>query len=179
VTEKTILLHICCGPCAIYPLKRLREQGFSVTGYFYNHNIHPFKEYQRRLDTAQQFASDEKLELIIGGGYELEEFLMNTAGRHNERCEYCYESRLGRTADYAKECAYALFTTTLLVSPYQKHNLLIAKAEVVAQSAGVGFFYEDFRSGWDEGVSVCRSRGYYRQPYCGCIYSEKERYLAK
>ena len=179
MVDKKILLHVCCGPCAIYPLQRLRELGFKVTGYFFNHNIHPFKEYQRRLDTAKQFAVDENMELIVGGGYELEEFLLNVAANYRDRCEYCYASRLEKAVEYAQLNLFELFTTTLLVSPYQKHDLLVAKAQQAAKAAGAKFFYEDFRSGWKESVTICRERGYYRQPYCGCIYSEKERYCPK
>ena len=179
MVKKSILLHICCGPCAIYPLQSLREQGFSVTGYFYNHNIHPYKEYLRRLETAQQFAADEELELIIGGDYQLEEFLQNVATQHLSRCKYCYHSRLEKTAVYARQHEFATFSTTLLVSPYQQHELLLRTAKTVAETIGVDFLGEDFRSGWSDCVKLSRERGYYRQPYCGCIYSEKERYFSK
>jgi len=179
MTKRSILLHICCGPCAIYPLKRLRELGFSVTGYFYNHNIHPYKEYLRRLETVRQFAADEKLELIIGGDYQLEEFLQNVADKYSNRCVYCYESRIKKTAEHAKQHEFAAFTTTLLVSPYQKHDLLVQIAKDVSANIGIRFVEEDFRSGWSECVNQSRERAYYRQPYCGCIYSEKERYFPK
>lgn len=174
-----ILLHVCCGPCAIYPLQRLRELGFTVTGYFCNHNIHPYKEYQRRLETAQQFAADEKLELVVGGSYSLDEFLKNVADDSDNRCEYCYSSRMKATVKYAHENGFRSYTTSLLVSPYQKHDLIVDRAIAAAKCSDTEFFYEDFRSGWRASIEKCHARGYFRQAYCGCIYSERDRYLKK
>src|SRR3954468_22568047 len=101
-----ILLHICCGPCAIYPLRALRAAGHQVTGFWYNHNIHPYQEYLRRLDAARKMAAAEELELIERDDYGLEEFLGNTAGSPETRCGYCYESRLRATAAVAAEYGF-------------------------------------------------------------------------
>jgi predicted adenine nucleotide alpha hydrolase (AANH) superfamily ATPase len=177
VCESTvkILLHICCAPCAIYPLRILREEGNEVCGLFYNPNIHPYLEYRRRLDTLTSYAGPEGLAVIREEAYPLEEFLQQIAFREEERCRYCY-LRLSHAARIAKKGRFDAFTTTLLYSRHQKHDLIRETAEGVAGTQGIPFFYRDFREGWSEGVRVSKERGMYRQPYCGCIFSEKERY---
>lgn len=171
-----ILLHMCCGPCSCYPVKSLREQGHTLTGYSYNHNIHPYREFKKRLATAREFAEKVKLPLIVDKSYELEMFLANAMVNIEGRCVSCYEVRLRKAAQVAKEGGFDAFTTTLLVSPYQKHELIRAVAERVAEEEGIPFYYEDFREGWQEGVDISLELELYRQPYCGCIFSEKERY---
>lgn len=171
-----ILLHMCCGPCACYPVKTLREQGHTVTGYSYNHNIHPYREFKKRLATAREFAEKVKLPLIVDKSYELEMFLANAMVNIEGRCVSCHEVRLRKAAQVAKENGFDAFTTSLLVSPYQKHDLIRAVGEKVAQEEGIEFFYQDFREGWQEGVDISLALELYRQPYCGCIFSEKERY---
>ena len=176
-----VLLHICCGPCAIYPLQALRaEEGVtSVTGHFFNPNIHPYKEFQRRLDTLRSWAQEEKLELLTDTRYLLEEFLTGALERGANRCSFCYEMRLFETAKQAKENGFDAFTTTLLVSPYQNQDTIAAAAELAAKEDGVPFLRRDFRSGWQEGVRISREREMYRQPYCGCVLSERDRYEKK
>lgn len=173
-----VLMHICCGPCSIFPLQSLREQGYNdITGYFYNPNIHPYKEFTRRLDTLKEFAALRDLPLIVDDRYTLEEFLSAALQAPQGRCRMCYEVRLRQAAAYAKAEGYEAFTTSLLVSPYQKHDLIREVGEQVAAEFGVAFLYQDFRTGWSEGVQTSRDLELYRQPYCGCIFSEKERYL--
>jgi predicted adenine nucleotide alpha hydrolase (AANH) superfamily ATPase len=174
-----ILLHICCAPCAIYPLETLRARGFRVTGFFFNHNIHPFQEYRRRLETVESYASLVGMELVLRDEYLLEEFLAAVASTPGERCRYCYASRLERTAREAAQIGCDGFTSTLLYSRYQNHGQIREEAEKAAGKYGVRFHYEDFRPGWKHGIDVSRELGLYRQHYCGCIYSEKERYLPK
>ena len=170
-----ILLHVCCGPCAAYPVKALKQEGHELTGFFYNPNIHPYKEFQRRLETSKEFALKTGLELVIDDSYALEEFL--TEALNSEyRCSYCYESRLRKVAQYAKEQGYDCFSTSLLVSPYQKHELIANLGERIGTEENIPFFYVDFRGGWPEGVHMSKDLELYRQPYCGCIFSEKERY---
>lgn len=173
----SMLLHICCGPCAAYPVKYLRENGYSLSGYFYNPNIHPYKEFQKRLETLKDYAKQVELELVIDEQYCLEKFLLQSLHDKQGRCHNCYEMRLRQTARYAKEHGYESFSTTLLVSPYQKHQLIIEVAEQVAQQEDIPFMYIDFRQGWHEGVAISKEMELYRQPYCGCIFSEKERYF--
>jgi epoxyqueuosine reductase len=175
LTQK-ILLHICCGPCVIYPLRLLREEGHNVCGYFYNPNIHPFSEYKRRLDTLDTYAGGEKLGVTRENVYPLEEFLRQVAFREEDRCGHCYRLRLAGTARMAKKDGFAAFTTTLLYSRFQKHDLIRSIGDAVATAEGIPFLYRDFREGWSEGVRISKKLGMYRQQYCGCIYSEKDRF---
>ncbi len=171
-----ILLHICCAPCTIYPLQVLREEGGKVSGVFTNPNIHPYREYRKRLETLEMYASQEKLPVIWEEAYPIEEFLRQVAFREEERCRYCYTLRLTQTAQLAKRGLFDAFTTTLLYSRFQKHDLIRSIAENVAVKQGIPFLYRDFRRGWSEGVRISKEIGMYRQAYCGCVYSEKERF---
>jgi len=225
-----ILLHICCANCAIYPLERMREKGDEAVGYFFNPNIHPYQEYQKRLDALKQYSERVGLKVIYRDEYLLEEFLRNVSHRVNpvrnssrcdskpsgalnpsgiilksnpaaaagpeglwarreqrgiisngvkERCQYCYSVRLEATAQEAKKEGFDGFSTTLLQSTHQNHALIKETGERVAQEIGIPFYYEDFRQGWKKGVEVSKAMGLYRQQYCGCIYSEKERFMKK
>ncbi len=174
--NKRILMHMCCGPCSIYPLSQLKKE-FRVTGFLYNPNIHPFTEYKKRLETAEEYIKNEGISVIKFDEYDLEEFLRHTASKEIDRCSYCYIERLERTAKTAKENSFDAFTTTLLVSPYQKHEGIRIIAEEIAEKFEIDFYYQDFRVGYREGVEKSRELGMYRQKYCGCIYSEKERYV--
>jgi predicted adenine nucleotide alpha hydrolase (AANH) superfamily ATPase len=172
-----LLLHICCAPCTIYPLRILREQGITLQGLFFNPNIHPFLEYKKRLDTVREYTAREGLEVAVAEGYPIEDFLQKTVSMGKDRCSYCYEVRLRHTAEQARKGSFDAFTTTLLYSRYQKHDLICATAEKIAREFQIPFFYKDFRVGWEEGVQLSNERGLYRQNYCGCIYSEKERFF--
>jgi predicted adenine nucleotide alpha hydrolase (AANH) superfamily ATPase len=172
-----ILLHTCCGPCALFPLRQLRAAGYDVTGYFYNHNIHPYQEYVRRRDAAMQMAEQEQMPLLVRDDYDLEGFLANVAAAPEQRCSYCYSSRLEATAQAAAAGGFDAFSASLLYSRYQKHEEIRALSEQLGARYGVAFYYEDFRSGWQEGIKLSKDAGLYRQQYCGCIYSEKERYF--
>lgn len=174
-----ILLHICCGPCAAYPVKALREEGHELTGFFYNPNIHPYKEFSRRLETLKEYAAKVDLAVEIDDRYSLEEFLQTALLDLGKRCTMCYEVRLREAACYAKAHGFDAFSTTLLVSPYQKHDVIRAVAEKIAKEEGIKFYYSDFRPGFREGVDISKEMVLYRQPYCGCIFSEKDRYLKK
>ena len=172
-----ILLHICCAPCAIYPIKILRMENFDIMGFFYKHNIHPYMECIRRLETLQSYAATIDLDVIYQEGYDLEGFLQNVVFRESERCSYCYYERLRSTALMAKRGKFDYYSTTLLYSKFQKHDKLKSIGEEIGKSVGVRFYYQDFRTGWKEGVEASKRLGLYRQQYCGCIYSEKERYF--
>jgi hypothetical protein len=174
-----MFLHICCAPCALYPFFRMKEEGISVTGYFYNPNIHPFTEYRKRLDTVRDFSIRVGLDVVYRDGYDLDEFLSAVAGRGAGRCEQCYRMRLNTAAREARERGFRVFTTSLLYSKYQKHDLIRGVAGEAAADQGIEFHYEDFRHGWREGIVESKAMGLYRQQYCGCIYSEKERYQTK
>lgn len=172
-----ILLHICCGPCACYSVKALREEGMHLTGFWYNPNIHPYTEYKKRLDTLKEYAREMELPLIVHDDYDLEQFLQGTINRGARRCEHCYVMRLRAAIAVAKEKKFDGFTTTLLYSRYQKHDRIIEIANELSAEFDVPFLYRDLRVGWGEGIRISKEMGQYRQQYCGCIYSEKERYL--
>ncbi len=171
-----ILLHLCCGPCTVYPLARLRESGHEVSGLFFNPNIHPYKEFRRRIDAVRQLAEAVDFPVEIDTEYGLTEYLRQVVFHERERCPICYEMRLARTVQAAVDGGYEGFTTTLLYSKYQNHRLLIERCEQLAAEHQLRFVYEDFRQGWQEGIDASIRMGLYRQPYCGCIYSEQERY---
>lgn len=169
-----ILMHMCCAPCSTYPLKFLRENKMEVTGLFYNPNIHPIDEYQRRLDTVKQFAELEALDVRYLEGY-MEDTWLNFRGLSDSRCMMCYIIRLDKAASYAKEHGFEAFTTSLLVSPYQKHDLIRELGEKFALKYGIKFYYYNFRPFFREGQSIAKEMGLYRQKYCGCIISYNER----
>lgn len=171
-----ILLHTCCAPCTIYPLRILREEGLDVMGFFYRHNIHPYQECIKREETLKTFAENKNFRVIYQEGYELEDFLRDMAFREKKRCSICYYKRLKATSMFAKKGKFDYFSTTLLYSKFQNHNTIISMGKAVSKESGVPFYYHDFRVGWKEGIEVSKKMGLYRQQYCGCIYSEKERY---
>jgi four helix bundle protein len=157
----------------------MKEKGSEAVGFFFNPNIHPFQEYQKRLDALRQYSEKTDLKVIYRDEYLLEEFLRNVSHRVKERCQYCYSVRLEATAREAKKEGFDGFSTTLLQSAHQNHAQIKETGERIAQEIGVPFYYEDFRQGWRKGVEISKAMGLYRQQYCGCIYSEKERYLKK
>ena len=172
----SILLHICCGPCAIYPLEVLKEEGIKVQGYFYNPNIHPYREFYKRLEAAEQLASRVGLQLECNREYGLREYLRQVVFKEESRCGLCYDMRLLAVVEQAKKTGADAFSTTLLYSRYQNHELIRHKAEQLAAEHKIPFYYLDFRKGWQQGIDMSRAMGLYRQSYCGCIYSEQERY---
>ncbi|MFP3040934.1 epoxyqueuosine reductase QueH [Treponema primitia] len=179
-----LLLHTCCAPCSVQCVEALRAEDIRPDLFWYNPNIHPYTEYQARRDTLVQFAADSELQLLMEDDYGLRSFIAGLNGSFGEsgdgsRCAYCYRLRLDKTAAYAAAHGYDCFSTTLLISPYQKHDLIREVAEGMAEKYGVQFFYRDFRPGFREGQKQARERGFYMQKYCGCIFSEEERYLGK
>lgn len=170
-----LMIHVCCAPCLTYPLEWLRERDIAVKGLFYNPNIHPFGEFQKRLQTLKDYSQKMNLEMEYEERYRLVDFLRGVVGKERERCTICYEERLQTAARLAAQEGYSAFTSTLLVSPYQKHDLIRSIGERAAQEQGIEFFYVDWREGYRQGVQRSRELGLYRQRYCGCIYSEAER----
>ena len=169
-----LLLHVCCGPCAIYPVSVLNESGINITGYFYNPNIHPFKEFKRRIETLKIVANHFNFKVFYETSYELIDFLRKVVFQENERCGICYNLRLSSTVSYAKDHGFDAFSTSLLYSKYQNHELLIDQCSRLADTFDIPFYYHDFRKGWQSGIDQSKSLDLYRQQYCGCIYSEQE-----
>jgi len=171
-----ILLHMCCAPCTVYPLRALEGEDVGVIGFFFNPNIHPYQEYQRRLETVRQLAAQVTLEVIYRDEYDVTRFLRQLVFRESQRCRFCYHLRLEAAAQMARTRGMDAFTTTLLYSRRQNHELIRQVGEEVGERLGIPFLYRDFRQGWREGIERSKALGLYRQKYCGCIYSEQERF---
>ncbi len=181
-----ILLHACCGPCALMPTQHLQKNGHEVTLFFANPNIHPLHEYLLRREALQQAAEHLHAEVMFQDDvYDVQRWLkdvyrQNLAENHEQgRCRYCYASRLQLTAEAAAEHGFTAFSTTLLYSRYQNHEMIQTEAKHAADTAKTVFFYQDFRPFWQEGIDLSRTWGLYRQQYCACIFSESERYAKK
>ena len=172
-----LLMHTCCAPCSVYCIDSLRNEGIEPTLYWYNPNIHPYMEYKTRRDTLKEYTKKIGINSIFEENYGLDEFCKNTIYDLENRCaKYCYRVRIEQTAKYAKENGYDAFTTTLFVSPYQKHEELKKVCEEIADKYDIQFLYRDFRPGFREGQNKARELGLYMQKYCGCIFSEEDRY---
>ncbi|NLG33223.1 MAG: epoxyqueuosine reductase QueH [Syntrophomonadaceae bacterium] len=174
-----VLLHICCGPCATYPVARLRELGYDVKGYFYNPNIHPYTEYVKRKEALEKFAHMVDLDIIAENAYSPDQYFQQVAFRESQRCRVCYRIRLEKAVRIAKSGKFNYFTTTLLVSRFQKHDLIREIGQDLGEKYGVAFLYLDFREGFKDTVTRSKEMNLYRQQYCGCLYSEMERYQRK
>ena len=173
-----LLMHTCCAPCSVYCIDKLRKEEIEPTLYWFNPNIHPYQEYKARRDCLKQYSQDIKINAIFEEDYGLREFCKNTIGSLDTRCgDYCYPVRLEQTAKYAKENGFDTITTTLLVSPYQKHDIIHELGEKIAKNYGLEFLYRDFRVGFREGQAKAREIGLYMQKYCGCIFSEESSVL--
>ena len=174
-----LLLHICCAPCSIYSWEYFSGSGYTLQGYFFNPNIHPYREFARRLETLRTLGQTENRPILFNETYPMEEFLRQAIDAGSERCRICYEIRLGETARYARELGITNISTTLLLSPYQKHGFLKSAGERAAARAGVNFIYADLRDGFARSMRKAKAKELYRQGYCGCIFSEKERFYPK
>ena len=172
-----VLMHICCATCCLYPIKSLKSRGVDVTGFWFNPNIHPYTEYRQRLDSLRHLESLWELEISYSDCYGLKDFLEAVVNTEASRCEHCYSTRLEETAGKAREYGMEAFTTSLLVSPYQKIDRIQALGRTMAEKYDIEFLDRDYREGFGEGRNMSRDLGLYRQKYCGCIYSEMDRYL--
>jgi epoxyqueuosine reductase len=170
-------MHACCAPCSIYTLKSLRTEGMDVVGYFFNPNIHPFTEFRKRLETLEHFAATSRLPLVVDKEYDIESYLQRILDKGEERCLSCYGMRLERAFQRAADSNVDGVTTTLLYSKYQRHDAIKKIGEELADRFRVRFIYRDFRIGWKEGIEESRKLNMYRQQYCGCILSERDRYM--
>ena len=172
----SVLLHCCCAPCSLSCVDPLRAEGIEPTALWYNPNIHPWKEYQARRDCLLEYAAAAGMEVRVREDYGLREFCRRVAGDIEGRCAYCYEHRVEGAAQYAAEHGFSAFTTTLLASLYQDHEGIVRAAERYAGLYGVEFLYRDFRPNFRAGNQRAREMGLYMQKYCGCVFSEQDRY---
>lgn len=171
-----LLLHVCCAPCAIFSLSEARKDKFAVTGFFYNPNIQPGFEYAKRKKEAENYFKSEKSE-FVSFKYDTSIFFKNIDGSENKlkRCQACWEMRLKKAVSFAKETGFDAFTTTLLASPYQEHDILKSICGNLSDNSGVNFYYKDFRVGFRDAHRLAREKGMYCQNYCGCVFSIVER----
>ena len=172
-----LLMHTCCAPCSVYCIDELRSENIEPTVYWFNPNIHPYMEYKARRDCLKEYTTNINVDAIFEEDYGLRDFCKNVVNKLDTRCQdYCYPVRLEQTAKFAKENGFDTISTTLLVSPYQKHDIIHDLGEKIAKQYGIEFLYRDFRVGFREGQAKARERGLYMQKYCGCIFSEEMRY---
>jgi len=174
-----ILLHSCCGPCSIAILDKFAKEQQDIISYFFNPNIHPFTEHKARKNAWLELMQQTQTEHILDASYPLEDWLKQVAQEYEDRCGFCYAIRLKAAAKVAKENSCTAFTTSLLISPYQKHDIIKEIGETIGKIEGIPFYYEDFRPLFKPGQQMAREVNLYMQKYCGCIYSEKERYCKK
>jgi predicted adenine nucleotide alpha hydrolase (AANH) superfamily ATPase len=181
-----ILVHACCAPClcAVYEdiENNLKEYNLKSISDFdviwYNVNIHPKVEYIHRMETLKQFLEFKGKQGIFLDEYNMHNFVENALKFKSlgyvMRCEYCYTVRLEKVFEYASQNGYTAVTTTLLISPYQKHEKIIEVCEKLSQKYGVKFLYKDYRPYFRHGQQIAKDMGLYRQKFCGCIFSIDE-----
>ncbi len=165
----------------IYLANYFKLKNIKWMGYFYNPNIHPYREFRNRIRALETVAEVKNFEVVWEKEYGLRMFLKEVLFLENKprRCERCYYLRLKKTVEKAVELKAEAFTTTLLYSIYQDHELIKEICEDFANRYKIDFFYEDFRKGYKEGQEEAKKLDIYRQGYCGCIFSEEERYYKK
>ncbi len=173
---KSVLIHSCCAHCAAYTVEYWRQQGYEVSALWYNPNIHPYMEHQHRLEAVQSLAQEMNLPLIMLEGYDIIDYFRQVVGHESQRCQYCFRLRLSKTAETAQQMGFNAFTTTLLISPQQKHELIHEIGNDLAKERGIDFLYADLRKRYSDSRRMTKPLNLYRQQYCGCVYSEWERY---
>jgi len=175
MTTRKLLLHICCAPCATGVVKELKSVGgFDITGLYYNPNIHPSIENEARKNSVKSLSADENIKIIYDDLVMVDYWKENLEGEKERRCRFCYAVRIDHAAKTAKETGFDAFTTSLLISPWQDHELIRETGYAAAKKYGIEFFYHDFRPFYREGKNEAYRRGYYLQKYCGCIFSYRE-----
>lgn len=172
---KSILVHCCCAHCAAYTVEYWRQQRYEVRALWYNPNIHPYTEHQHRLEAMKSLAQEVNLPLIVTEGYDITSYFRQVVGHEAQRCRYCFTLRLSKTAEIAHQIGFNAFTTTLLISPHQKHDLLQEIGNNIAKEKGIDFVYVDLRKHYPDSRRMTKGLNLYRQQYCGCIYSEYDR----
>jgi predicted adenine nucleotide alpha hydrolase (AANH) superfamily ATPase len=176
MTPETLLLHVCCAHCGAYPVQHWRQAGYRVSAYWYNPNVQPYLEHESRLDAVRRLSETLDLPLLTEPGYAFTEHLRAVSGRVASRCEVCYRLRLSQTAAAARRHGFSSFSTTLLISHQQDRGEIAALGEEVAREAGVKFLSDDLSRYYSESRRLTKPLELYRQQYCGCVYSEYERY---
>jgi predicted adenine nucleotide alpha hydrolase (AANH) superfamily ATPase len=179
MNNNSVLIHCCCAHCTAYTVKYWQEQGYNVSALWYNPNIHPYMEHQNRLEAVKTLAVNMNFNLIVVEGYDFVEYFRRVVGYEAERCQLCFDLRLKKTIEVSIEKGINSFTSTLLISPHQKHEVLIDVGNKLALEKGVDFLYADLRKRYSDSRHITKPMELYRQQYCGCLYSEWERYTDK
>ena len=175
-----LLMHACCAPCSVYTVDTLRKEKIEPTLFWYNPNIHPYMEYKARRDCLKDYSEKVNIQAIFEDEYGLDEFCKEAVKDLDGRCvNYCYPVRLKKTFEYAKQNGFDTVSTTLLYSIYQKHDYIKFLCEKYSKEYGIDFLYRDFRVGFWKGHDKAKEMGLYMQKYCGCVFSEEDRYLKK
>ena len=169
-----LLIHVCCAPCFVAPYYKLKNE-FEITTLWFNPNIHPVTEYVKRRNCFREFLKNEGINKIEVNEYGLLDFMHNTFTHLSDRCYYCYYNRLHYTAMKAKQEGFDCFSSTLLYSKVQNHELIKKIATEIAEVQKIPFYYQDLRELWKEGITLSKEMNMYRQQYCGCIFSEMDR----
>lgn len=167
-----LLLHACCGPCSEIPLTDYQARSIRPHIYYFNPNIHPFLEWQRRLEALRTVAAKFEADLSVDPSFN--EACWREAGEIPIRCAFCYRLRMEASAHLARDLGYSFFSTTLLYSPWQKREMILAMGRAAAGHYGLHFLEEDWRRRYREGQEMAKADGIYRQKYCACIRSLEE-----
>ena len=175
----SVLVHCCCAHCAAYTVGYWRQQGYEVSVLWYNPNVHPYMEHQHRLEAMESLAQEVDLPLIITEGYDVIDYFCQVVEYEPQRCQYCFRLRLLKTAETAHQRGFNAFTTTLLISPHQKHDLLREIGNKISKEKGIDFLYVDLRKRYSDSRHMTKLLNLHRQQYCGCVYSEWERYAER
>lgn len=175
--KNKIVLHACCGICSGYPVSFLQDAGYQVIVYFYNPNIYPSEEYQKRLEAEKILCEHFGCELVEGE-YNTDKFYEAAKGleqepERGERCSKCFELRLKKTAEFAKSRGVKDFTTSIVISPHKNFQKLSEIGQKLAQEEGLNFLAIDFKKkdGFLKTNKISKELGLYRQNYCGCKFS--------
>jgi len=171
-----LLLHACCGPCSLYSTGQLLAEGVEPTLFFVNPNIHPYREYEARYESLRRLTAERGWPLLVEPVYDPAAFFNLINQHEQDRCRYCYQLRLAKTAARARELGFGHYSTTLLISPYQNRDLLLEIGRRVGREHGLVFYEADWRPGFQKSQAEAKMLGLYRQQYCGCLYSEMGRY---
>ena len=177
-----LLLHACCGPCSSYVIEYLSKY-FNITIYYYNPNIYPKEEYERRLNELKKFVSvfNNKVkvveELYNQKDYDTTVIGLEQLGEKSVRCYRCYQFRMEKAAVYAKENNYDYFTTTLSITPHKNSKWINEIGSILEEKYNIKYLYSDFKKkeGYKRSLELSKEYNLYRQDYCGCKYSKKER----
>jgi len=170
----SVLVHICCVHCSAYTLSFWQNQGYRVSAFWYNPNIHPSEEHRQRFNAVGALFERQPVELLVYPDYEPSKYFRRVAGGGPGRCVNCFRLRLEKTAGEALRLGFQAFTSSLLISPQQQHEELIAIGDEIARQTGLVFLYSDLLRRYSDSRVMTKGMDLYRQHYCGCRYSRQE-----